>query len=206
LKPSSQRHRQRLRNSLVPFGAFTSNPETEGLEFVDSYRNEYVPYSETHPEAVYNHGTRIRKSATIVRVLQDYFGTDLSLSSVLDVGCSTGIIASFLSAHTREVHGIDTDKPAIQFAKENFQKNTVRFHVGSATDIPFADNSFDIVICAHVYEHVSHPERMVAEVHRVLKLGGVFYFTAGNRINVMEPHTTGFPSFPFSPGHWHMCI
>jgi len=124
---------------------------------MENAQDEPAFFSETHPEAVCSLKTRNEKAATIVRVLQDYFGQDMGRSSVLDVGCSTGIIDGFLSQHVQAVYGIDTDKPAIRHAKMHFDQHHARFHVGSATDIPFADNRFDIVICAHVYEHVSLP-------------------------------------------------
>ena len=55
-------------------------------------------------------------------------------------------------------------------------------------NLPFGDESFDIVICSHVYEHVPDPERMFDQIHRVLKPGGVCYFSAGNRLMWNEPH------------------
>jgi SAM-dependent methyltransferase len=55
-------------------------------------------------------------------------------------------------------------------------------------DLCFAAECFDGVICAQVYEHVPDADRLMAEIHRVLKPGGVCYFAAGNRLQVMEPH------------------
>lgn len=150
--------------------------------------SEQRSFSEVHPAAVYGREGRTRKAATIIQVLRDYFGDDLQSFSLLDVGCSAGIIDDFLSDHVGEIAGIDTDQPAIQYAKANSGKDHVSFCVGSAMDIPFMDRRFDVVVCAHIYEHVSNPYRMMAEIHRVLKPGGVCYFAAGNRINLMEPH------------------
>ncbi len=42
--------------------------------------------------------------------------------------------------------------------------------------------------CVHVYEHVPHAKRLVSEIHRVLKPGGICFFSAGNRLSLMEPH------------------
>lgn len=42
-------------------------------------------------------------------------------------------------------------------------------------DLPFGDNSFDAVITTAVLEHVMYPERVAAEIHRVLKIGGILY-------------------------------
>ena len=155
---------------------------------MEGISDKQSPFSTVHPEAVYNRETRSRKAATIIHVLKDYFGQNLRPCSLLDVGCSTGIIADFLSDSVGEVSGIDTDQPAIQYAKANCGNGNVRFCAGSATAIPFTDRRFDVVVCAHVYEHVSNPAKMMAEIQRVLKPGGVCYFAAGNRINFMEPH------------------
>lgn len=47
---------------------------------------------------------------------------------------------------------------------------------------------FDIVTCAHVYEHVPDANRMMQEIHRITRPGGVCYFAAANRSNIKEPH------------------
>lgn len=49
--------------------------------------------------------------------------------------------------------------------------------VGLATALPFKDSSFDGIVCTEVLEHVSEPERAVAEMFRVLRPGGCFYIT-----------------------------
>jgi SAM-dependent methyltransferase len=60
--------------------------------------------------------------------------------------------------------------------------------VADALHLPFADDSLDVVICSHVYEHVPEPVQMFREIHRVLCMGGVCYFSAGNRLMWNEPH------------------
>jgi ubiquinone/menaquinone biosynthesis C-methylase UbiE len=60
--------------------------------------------------------------------------------------------------------------------------------VADALNLPFEDNTFDVVVCSHVYEHVPDPQRMFSEIHRVLQPGGVCYFSAGNRLMWNEPH------------------
>ena len=45
-----------------------------------------------------------------------------------------------------------------------------------------------MVVCAHVYEHVPDARRLMAEIWRLLRPGGVCYFAAGNRLSIMEPH------------------
>ena len=47
-------------------------------------------------------------------------------------------------------------------------------------------DSIDVAICAHVYEHVPDPYRMMAEIRRILRPGGVCYFAAENRLVFRE--------------------
>jgi len=67
-------------------------------------------FSETHPQTVYNREARQKKAKTIIVVLSDFFGTNLRSFSILDVGCSTGIMADYFSDYFGVVVGIDIDE------------------------------------------------------------------------------------------------
>ena len=54
--------------------------------------------------------------------------------------------------------------------------------------LEYSIESFDIVICNHIYEHVPNDVTLMKEIFRVLKKGGICYFAAGNRICINEPH------------------
>lgn len=138
--------------------------------------------------SVYDHESRERKALTMTAILRDFLQVPLRDLSLLDVGASTGIIDHHLAKHFGMVTGIDIDAPAIEFAKNNWPANNLTFLVGDALNLKFADECFDTVVCSHVYEHVPDPERMFAEIHRVLKPGGSCYFAAGNRLVFNEPH------------------
>ncbi|MBP9218617.1 MAG: class I SAM-dependent methyltransferase [Sterolibacterium sp.] len=51
-------------------------------------------------------------------------------------------------------------------------------YVCDASDIPVEDASFDVILCTEMLEHVSHPERIIAEFARILKPGGCLLLTA----------------------------
>lgn len=133
--------------------------------------------------------SRIIKGKRIVATLSDYLGKDqIKHSKALDVGSSTGIIDSFLASKFKDVWGIDIDQNGVNFAKKNFKHRNLHFLKVSAENIPFQNNSFDIVICTHVYEHVNNPNKLLSEIYRVLKPNGVCYFAAINAIWPIEPH------------------
>ncbi|MCB1056277.1 MAG: class I SAM-dependent methyltransferase [Acidobacteria bacterium] len=131
---------------------------------------------------------RLRKAATMVAVLSDYFDVPLQELRVLDVGSSTGIIDDHLAEHVHSVLGIDIDKPAIESAQKTFHRDNLAFREGDALATQLPDASVDVVICSHVYEHVPDASAMMDEIFRVLRPGGVCYFAAGNRFMWNEPH------------------
>jgi len=144
--------------------------------------------------------SRQRKAKTIIAVVKDWcLRRDLKMENlrVLDVGASTGAIDYFLADHFDEVYGIDIDKPAIDVASKEYCKRNLVFSVGDAMKLDFDNETFDVVVCSHVYEHVPDDVRLMKEMYRVLKAGGIVYFSAGNRYAVMEPHyRLPFLSFP----------
>lgn len=137
---------------------------------------------------VYDRDNRERKARTMLAVLNDCLDRPVADCDVLNVGGSAGAIDNFIAGHARRVVGIDIDEKAIDFAKQAFTRENLEFQVADALNLPFADESFDVVICSHVYEHVPDPVRMFTEIHRVLKKTGVCYFSAGNRLMWNEPH------------------
>ena len=145
-------------------------------------------YSSLKP-SVFNIDKRRRKALTIVTVCQDFLGTaDLSALRLLDVGSSSGIIDDFLADYFQHVSGIDIDEPAVNYARQAFDKPNLDFAVGDAMNLQQVDNSINVVVCSHVYEHVPNASRMFDEIYRVLKPGGFCYFSGNNRVMYMEPH------------------
>jgi ubiquinone/menaquinone biosynthesis C-methylase UbiE len=137
---------------------------------------------------VFDVKNRERKARTTVAVLEDYLSRPLKECNLLNVGGSAGIIDNYLSDHFSSVTGIDIDEHAIAHARKSYKKSNLEFRVADALNIPFGDNTYDVIVCSHVYEHVPDPYKMFREIHRVLKPGGVCYFSAGNRLMWNEPH------------------
>jgi len=134
----------------------------------------------------------------MVAVLSRCLGGRLRDAQVLNVGCSAGLIDEALSSSVGAVTGIDIDAAAISSAIARGLPSNVQLLVGDAMALPFENASFDVVICSQVYEHVPDVQRLMAEVHRVLRPGGVCYFAATNRWAVVEMHH-GLPFLSWLP-------
>lgn len=144
-------------------------------------------YSSIRPHSVFDSESRIRKAETILAVLNSQLGTTTQLK-LLDVGCASGIISHHLSRHFRSTIGIDIDDDAILYASERFDQPGLSFFKRDCLQAGLDSSEFDVVVCAHVYEHVPDANMLMAEIWRVLRPGGVCYFAAGNRLAIMEPH------------------
>jgi SAM-dependent methyltransferase len=87
---------------------------------------------------------------------------------ILDTGCGTGAVAVDFAAHGR-VFACDRSRDALAFARTRGVIDTV---VSDAAEVPFADESFDLVLAFDVLEHVEADDRMLADLARVTRRDG----------------------------------
>ena len=92
----------------------------------------------------------------------------------LDVGCGNGAFTEQIvdNCAPLEVKGIDISAGQLAFARQRHGTRTVEFIEGNAMNLPFATNSFDIVVMALVIFFVQDPAMSVAEMARVASHGG----------------------------------
>ena len=102
---------------------------------------------------------------------------------VLDLGCAGGFMAEALDDRGARVTGIDPAAEAIAAAQAHAAEGgrDIRYDVGVGEALPYADAAFDAVVCVDVLEHVSDLDRVLSEVTRVLRPGGLFLFDTINR-------------------------
>jgi demethylmenaquinone methyltransferase/2-methoxy-6-polyprenyl-1,4-benzoquinol methylase len=92
---------------------------------------------------------------------------------VLDVGCGTGFGTEGLLTQTENVYGLDQSPHQLEKAYAKFGKRgSVRFHLGDAERLPFADDSFDVVWSSGSIEYWPNPVTALRELRRVTKPGG----------------------------------
>jgi len=110
--------------------------------------------------------------------LIDWQGKD-----VLDLGCAGGFMAEALSKRGAQVTGIDPASDAITAARQHAQAEGLRiaYDVGVGEALPYDAAGFDAVVCVDVLEHVTDLQKVMFEVARVLRPGGLFLFDTINR-------------------------
>jgi 2-polyprenyl-6-hydroxyphenyl methylase / 3-demethylubiquinone-9 3-methyltransferase len=103
--------------------------------------------------------------------------------AVLDLGCAGGFMAEALALRGAQVTGIDPAAEAIDAARAHARAQGLRigYDVGVGEALPYDSASFDAVVCVDVLEHVADLNKVLAEVARTLRPGGLFLFDTINR-------------------------
>lgn len=107
-------------------------------------------------------------------------------SNVLDLCCGTGDLAKLLKRYNpnSSVTGMDFSVKMIEIAKNRIEG--VRFLQGDATNLPYADNTFDAVTMGFGLRNIQNAEKTIEEVYRVLKPNGKFLHLDFGEKNVLS--------------------
>ncbi|MEA3499907.1 MAG: class I SAM-dependent methyltransferase [Candidatus Marinimicrobia bacterium] len=93
--------------------------------------------------------------------------SDIKFKNYLDIGCGEGVILSILKTQIKDknCYGIDIDQNHIEKAK--FNAPFCHYKIGDIYKIPFSKNSYDLVTCFEVLEHLEYPHKAIKELKRV---------------------------------------
>ena len=98
---------------------------------------------------------------------------DLPIGRFLDVGCGTGYLMSLARDFGFDVYGLDPSSGMLEQARKKYGFEDSRLREGSASQLPFEDSSFDVVLASGSLVHVPEIEAASKEMVRVLRPGGV---------------------------------
>lgn len=131
---------------------------------------EFDRYAEKYDTSFMGKGSG-RFYADLIKVLDVKDG-----DAVLDVGCGTGKVLSFVGKQRNIVgFGLDVSENMIDVAKKN--NPGYEFITGDCGALPYADESMDIVMACMAYHHFPDQEQFRKEVLRVVKTGGSLYIS-----------------------------
>jgi 2-polyprenyl-6-hydroxyphenyl methylase / 3-demethylubiquinone-9 3-methyltransferase len=116
-------------------------------------------------------------------IIGRYGGRPQAFRKILDIGCGGGYLAEEFAKAGFSVTGLDPVHKSLETALAHARQSSlaIRYLQGVGEAPPFAAASFDAVLCCDVLEHVSDYCRVTAEIARVLRPGGLFFFETINR-------------------------
>jgi len=130
---------------------------------------------------------------------------DVKNSRILDVGCGTGLFMSpVIQLGCAELYGVDGPTDCADRAIARGYKEVVFVTDLSESPLPFNDNSFELVVCKDVFEHLLNPLHSLAEIYRVIKPGGHFLLHVPNHFPLYGRmkflFTNDLDTFSYFPG------
>jgi len=103
-----------------------------------------------------------------------YLKTD---DKVLEVGCGEGILSVFAAQKGVQITALDISRPNLEaakkFAEEQGVERNIKFIESDAENLPFPDNSFDMVIADNILEHLPNFEKGLSEIRRVTRKNAI---------------------------------
>lgn len=109
---------------------------------------------------------------------------NLAEKQVLDIGCGGGILAEAMAHHGAKVTAIDKAEASLSVAKLHLLESKLDISYIDSTAEEFAADKpeqFDVVTCLEMLEHVPDPASVVAACQRMVKPGGLVFFSTINR-------------------------
>lgn len=92
---------------------------------------------------------------------------------VLEIATGPGLLAKHVASSAREMIATDFSEGMIKEAKKGDVPDNLKFEVADATDLPYEDKSFDVVIIANALHVMPEPDKAMDEIDRVLKKKGI---------------------------------
>lgn len=114
---------------------------------------------------------KVDPSSWVERYYVPYLST---ATQVLDVGCGPGALAGEIARRfpDKTVVGADASESRLEFARQEHTFSNISFKSANSTELPFSDQSFDLVYSRFMLEYLQNPEIAIAEMARVCKPGG----------------------------------
>jgi SAM-dependent methyltransferase len=143
------------------------------------YYKEYYNYERQH-------WWFVAREKLIINTIKSHvlLATNKANLKILNIGCSTGRSSEYL-AKFGEVTSLEYDKECCDFTTK---KTGLHIINGSITELPFEDNSFDLVCAFDVVEHVEDHKKALEEMKRVAVTNGILFITVPAFMSLWSHH------------------
>ena len=115
----------------------------------------------------------MRKDAAAYERLYELLRPVVRQKTVLELATGTGLIAKHIVRYADHIEATDASQKMIEQAKQGVKSAKLYFSVQDMFHLPYADQSFDVVIVSNALHIVPEPEKALSEIRRVLKDDGV---------------------------------
>jgi SAM-dependent methyltransferase len=185
---------QILPNSAPPASSTIVVPDDVVEIAADSIGAFFEPISLTDRYTCARDFLDLARASKRAGILQRY--TSLDSKKLLEVGSGFGTnLAVWINSFHVDGHGTEPGGEGFNqgfiASRKLFAANGIdpgRIHNAAGEELPFPDETFDIVYSANVLEHTDNPERVLAESLRVLKKGGLLHMEMPNFLSYFEGH------------------
>ena len=115
----------------------------------------------------------MRKDTAAYEQLYELLRPVVRQKTVLELATGTGLIAKHIVRYADHIEATDASQEMIEQAKQGVKSTKLYFSVQDMFQLPYADQSFDVVIVVNALHIVPEPEKALSEIRRVLKDDGV---------------------------------
>jgi 2-polyprenyl-6-hydroxyphenyl methylase/3-demethylubiquinone-9 3-methyltransferase len=135
------------------------------------------------PYAFLRHIINPLRFAYFNRIMNENPSEEGSSKTLLDVGCGGGFLSEEFAKTGCDVTGMDPSPVQVKAGREHATENSlsINYIEGYGEKISLDDDCCDYVACCDVLEHVDDVDKVISEISRVLKPGGVFFYDTINR-------------------------
>lgn len=161
-----------LKTKLIADFLFCEKCEVAARNEIDMPSLGKNIYNEEWAKSQGNEKYNFRRAVFVQKQIRRLDG----ITTVLDVGCGTGILVNILSRRGYIVDGIDTSSNAIEFAKSHRKGN---FYLSSIEGFR-SKYKYDLVIATQLIEHLRTPESLLINIKRLLNSEGYVYIETPN--------------------------
>lgn len=170
--------------------ATAGTPLEDDVETIRMQADEHPLIEDSPPATAAEHCLRLMHLRAYDEAVGHAVGRD-----VLDIGCNTGYGTIRFTPVAGRVVGVDVSPRAIDAARQRAPDGRPEFVLTSGFELPFPDDTFDLVTSFQVLEHVPDPLAYLREIERVARPGGTVILATPNAATRLYPGMTPWNRF-----------